>query len=345
MKWIQYKIHTTTNDVELLGEILYEFGIQGFEITDHIPPTPQEERLMFTDIPADREEDDGKAVITFYTEGDNPESEREFFSTGSSLRDDACTTAAPIYDPENLIASLKKRIGEMSLYAPLTQPDITYHIQDDSQWKDKWKENFQAFRVAPQLIVKPVWEDTPDFATENDVIIQIDPGSAFGTGTHETTKLCMISLKNHIHPHTKILDAGCGSGILAISALLSGAESAFCLDIDPAAVSGTKQNAALNQIDENRMTVMQGNILTDADQIQSMTTEPFDVAVANILADVIIPLTGVIRPFLKESGIFISSGILSEKADDVKAALKENHFTILEENTLGEWVSFVAQKE
>jgi ribosomal protein L11 methyltransferase len=344
MKWIQYKMHTTTDAVELLGEILCELGIQGFEISDHVPLTPEEEQKMFTDIPAAPEEDDGKAVITFYTEGDNDASERDFYSTGSSLRDEQLPSSFSGTNPEEFIAALRNRIDEMSIYTPLTQPEICYSVQDDVQWKEKWKENFQAFRVAKHLIVKPVWQDIPNFATEQDILIQIDPGSAFGTGTHETTKLCMTSLTRYIRSDTTILDAGCGSGILAISALLSGAKSAFCLDIDPSAVSATKANASLNHIAEKRFQAIQGNILEDADKIHDQIPYVFDVAVANILADVIIPLAEVIRPFIKDNGIFISSGILTEKADDVKKALQKNHFTILEENTLGEWVSFVAQK-
>lgn len=343
MKWIQYKIHTTSDAVEMVGELLYEAGIQGFEISDNIPPTPEEEKQMYTDIPATLAPDDGTAVITFYTEGKNTESEKAFYSTGSSLRDERLSDSPAIQSPQEMIALLKHKVHEVQSYFPFPEPIIEYSIQDDSQWKDKWKDNFRSFRIADDIIIKPVWEEIPDFATAKDTIVQIEPGSAFGTGTHETTKLCLLSLRNYLSENTTILDAGCGSGILAISALLSGARSAFCLDIDPAAVTGTLENASLNHLGSDRIQAVHGNILEDTSLIHSLCPEPFDIAVANILADVIIPLSDHIRPFIKENGIFISSGILAEKADDVEQALIKNHFTVLEKNTMGEWVSFVAQ--
>ena len=343
MKWIQYKIHTTTDAVDTLGELLYELGISGFEISDNVPLTPEEESRMFTEIPAQLPPNDGSATITFYTEGENQESEKEFYSTGSSLRDERLEDTPDFFTPEELIQKIRERIQELQQYFAFPEPEMEYSIQDDSQWKDKWKDNFKAFRVTEDIVVKPVWEDTPDFATEKDTIIQIEPGSAFGTGTHETTQLCLIPLKKYLTTNTRLMDAGCGSGILAICALLSGAKSAFCLDIDPAAVSGTLENAALNNIGSDRLQAVLGNILEDASGIKKQCPKPFDVVVANILADVIVPLTDHIRPFLKKDGIYITSGILAEKAGDVEAALMKNGFTIIEKNVMGEWVSFVTK--
>lgn len=343
MKWIQYKVHTTTDAADIIGELLYELGIQGFEVSDHVPLTPEEEKQMYTDIPADLGPDDGKAVLTFYTEGDNTPDEKEFYSTGSSLRDAASPVQEGYQDPEELVASLRSRIIDMQQFCPFPDPVITYSVQDDAQWKDKWKDSFHPFRVTDDLIVTPFWEPAPEIADENDTILLIEPGSAFGTGTHETTRLCMTSLRSCIHKDTRIMDAGCGSGILAIAALLYGAKSAFCLDIDPSAVTGTQENAERNHIAADRIRAIHGNILEDSATIKAECPEPFDVVVANILADVIIPLSGMIRPFLKPDGIFISSGILASRGDDVRKALTANHFTIIEENTLGEWISFVAR--
>ena len=173
--------------------------------------------------------------------------------------------------------------------------------------------------------------------------MQIDPGSAFGTGTHETTKLCLLSLRKYITTETTLLDAGCGSGILAICSLLCGAKSAFCLDIDPYAVEATIENAALNNIEETRIKAKHLNILEDTENVRNELKEPVDIAVANILADVIIPLSDCIANFIKPGGLFISSGILAEKADLVEEALQKNNFEIIEKNTLGEWVSFVCK--
>lgn len=344
MKWIKYQIHTTTDAVPFIGGILEEAGIPGFEITDNIPLTPEEEKQMFTDIPASLAPDDGTAVVTFYTEGDNREDEREFFSTGSSLRDERLPEPSAPLSPQEVIDGLQQSITRLRSLHSFPEPVISFSVEDDSQWKDTWKENFKSFRVADDIIIKPVWEDAPDFASPSDTIIQIEPGAAFGTGTHETTKLCLLSLRKYLTKSTDILDAGCGSGILAISALLSGAASALCLDIDPAAVKKTMENASLNHLEDSRIHAVHGNILEDADTIHSLHPQPFDIAVANILADVIVSLAGYIRPFIRENGLFISSGILAEKADEVERALTEHHFIILEKNTLGEWVCFVAEK-
>lgn len=346
MKWIKYQIHTTTAATESIGTILNELGIGGFEISDHVPLSAADEAKMFTDIPVELPPDDGKAILTFYME--NSQEKETFYSTGSSLRDEELQKEKEniqILAPEDMVALLREKIEEKSSYFPLEVDAITYTIEDDSLWKDKWKENFKAFRIAEDILIKPSWEETPEDCKAEDIIVQIDPGSAFGTGTHETTKLCLLSLRKYISPETRLLDAGCGSGILAISALLCGARSAFCLDIDPHAVSGTLENAALNNLSEERLCAMHANILEDDTIIKQKAGKDFDVAVANILADVIIPLSEHIGAYLKPKGLFISSGILAEKADAVEEAILQNHFEILEKNQMGDWISFVARKQ
>lgn len=341
MKWFQYKIHTTTKDADLIGDILCELGITGFEISDHVPLTPEEERQMYTDIPAPLPPDDGAAVIIFYTEC-GEESERDFYSTGSSLRDETLTDAAPV-SPQSLIQKIQDRIRETSEWFPVKMPAIEYSLQDDSDWKDAWKKHFQAFRAAEHIVIQPSWEDTPSFAVPGDTIIRIEPGSAFGTGTHETTQLCLAALQNHITKDTEILDVGCGSGILAISALLSGAKSAFCIDIDPSAVEITRQNAEENGIDSNRLQVRRANILQTDEKIEGIQT--YDIVVANILADVIISLSRIVGRYLRKDGILIASGILTEKAEEVRGALRQQKFALVDESTQGEWVCIIARKE
>lgn len=346
MKWIQYNIQTTTDSTELLGELLLEFDINGYEISDHVLPTAEEEARMYTDISAELPPDDGTATITFYTEVPDNQN-RTFYSTGSSLRDaklQAEQTNQKLLPPERLVAALSHRIEEQRRYFPVEVSSITYSVVDDTDWKDKWKEHFKPFWVADDILIKPSWEPMPEDCSEKDIIVQIDPGSSFGTGIHETTRLCLSSLRNYLTPDTTLLDAGCGSGILAISALLCGAASAFCLDIDPAAVTATTENAALNQIDPARIKAVHANILEDGEQILTQAGNTFDIAVANILADVIIPLADHIGEFMKPGGLFISSGILAEKAKAVQDAIERNSFEILEQNTMGEWVSFVARK-
>lgn len=343
MKWIKYDVHTTTKDADAIGEILAAYNISGYEIKDHVPLTRKEEKQMYTDIPADLGPDDGLSILTFYTEAPNNE-QKEFYSTGSSLRDDEIDNSTPVVNPDAFIETLLHAMKEQVGVSLLSLPTIHYEIQDDSLWKDKWKENFKPFHVADDIIIKPTWEAIPKDAKEGDIIMEIDPGSAFGTGTHETTKLCLLTLRKYISHQTTILDAGCGSGILAIAALLCGAKSAFCLDIDPSAVTATIENAQKNNIGKDRITAIHANILENSAQVKEQCHGSFDIAVANILADVIIPLSDHIGDFIKPGGIFISSGILAEKAHDVEAALLKNHFTIIEKNTMGEWVSFVCTR-
>lgn len=344
MKWIKYQIFTTTKDADNIGGILNELGIYGYEITDHVPLTEKEEKLMYTDIPADIGEDDGSSILTFYTET-NEHAEHEFFSTGSSIRDsDIEQITPPFLPPEELIEKIIIKIQKLNEFFKIQIPEITYSIEDDSEWKDKWKDNFKPFRVADDIIIKPSWEQPPADMKDGDLILEIDPGSAFGTGTHETTRLCLFALRKYITTDTTILDAGCGSGILALSALLCGAKSAFCLDIDANAVNATIENAMKNGFSEEQITALHANILEDTESIKNKLGAPVDIAVANILADVIILLADKIGEFIKDNGIFISSGILTEKADEVEAALLKNNFNILNKTTDGEWTCFVCKK-
>lgn len=343
MKWMKYEVTMETPARSTMEEILGYFGIDSYEIRDNIPPTPTEARKMFTDIPLDMPPDTGKTVFVFYS-GPLENDADSFYSTGSSLRDESLsgnkTDTSLLLQPEAFLSKFRIKIENCGL----SIPKISYTLEDDSNWKDKWKENFKPFRIADDIVIKPTWEEIPADCSAGDIVLSIDPGSAFGTGTHETTKLCLLSLRKHITAETRLLDAGCGSGILAIAALLCGAKSAFCLDIDPLAVSGTLENAEINGITPERLTAVNANILTDTVSVRAQTPEPFDVVVANILADVIIPLSSVIGTFLKPDGLFISSGILAEKAAEVEQALINHHFTVLEKNTMGDWVSFVAKK-
>ena len=342
MNWIKYQIHTTTDDADNIGGILYELGISGYEINDNVPLTEEEENQMYTDIPAEIGEDNGLSTLTFYTQAPDNE-EKEFYSTGSSLRDENLENDVISFNPDELIGAIKNNILQLQKFIPISIPEFEYEIVNDLQWKDKWKESFKPFRVADDIIIKPTWEKIPDDAKETDIIIEIDPGSAFGTGTHETTKLCLKSLRNYITPDTTILDAGCGSGILAISALLCGASHAFCLDIDKSAVETAKENAVINHIPPDKIKIYHANILEDSKIITENYGGPVDIVVANILADVIILLSDCIRQYIKKGGLFISSGILAEKSDEVETALLKNNFKILQKNILGEWVSFVAE--
>lgn len=344
MRWMKFTVETTTEATELVSYMLTELGIEGIEIEDNIPLTKAEEEQMYIDIPAVLPEDDGTAKIHFYVV---PDSELlPYYSTGSSIRDEEMDREKEYLfsSPEELMARISEELDELTAFTDVGAGTISWDYTEDKDWMNNWKEFFKPFYVAEDILIKPTWEEMPVDVKEGTTVILIDPGTAFGTGAHETTKLCLLSLRRYIHKKVSILDAGCGSGILAIAALKLGAAFSFGIDIDPEAVKSSKENASLNDVEEERFDVVCGNILEDVNTEEIKAHGQFDIAVANILADVIIPLSSVIGSYIKPGGIFISSGILGEKAGDVEKAILANGFSVIEKNTLGEWVSFVAQK-
>ncbi len=344
MKWIEYKIHTVTSDADCIGGILNEIGIEGYETVDRVALSKEDEKKMFTDIPADVGRDDGLSTLIFYTEADG--SGAAGFSTGSSLRDARLTDGVRKYgDPDSVIDEIKRRISDMQEYTTIKMPEFEYFVVDDSLWKDRWKENFKPFRAAKNIIVKPSWEDDPKDIGSSDIVVEIDPGQAFGTGSHETTKLCLRSLEKLADGETTVLDVGCGSGILGISALLLGAKAAYCVDVDEFAVKSAKENAVRNNIKDDRFKAVCANMLEDGELVKAEFDLPADIAVANILADVIVRLSENIGEFIKDGGFFISSGILAGEADKVEEALVKGGFESIKKNVLGEWASFEARKK
>ena len=221
--------------------------------------------------------------------------------------------------------------------------EIAVSETEDKDWINNWKQYWKPFRVADDIIIKPTWE-TLEEKKENDLVIEIDPGTAFGTGSHETTKLCIQGLRKYITDETVLLDVGSGSGILSIIGLKLGAKSALGTDIDPNAIHAMYENAEVNGITEEEFVVKIGNIIDDQTLQEEVGMEKYDIVVANILADVIIPLSAEIGKHLKKDGLYITSGIIYMKRDEVKEAIEKNGFTIIEENEMGEWVSFVAKK-
>lgn len=317
MKWTKFSLETTTQAVDLVSNMLDELGIEGIEIEDKVPITEEEKKEMFIDILPELGEDDGKATISFYISNDE--------------------------DKDSILSNVKEGLVELADFVEVGNMEITVSETEDKDWINNWKQYWKPFRVADDIIIKPTWE-TLEEKNDNDLVIEIDPGTAFGTGSHETTRLCIQGLRKYITDETVLLDVGSGSGILSIIGLKLGAKSALGTDIDPNAIHAMYENAKVNGITEEEFTVKIGNIIDDQTLQEEVGTEKYDIVVANILADVIIPLSSEVGQHMKKGGLYITSGIIYMKRDEVKEAIEKNGFTIVEENEMGEWVSFVARK-
>lgn len=317
MKWIKIGIKTTTEAVDFISNLFDEIGLEGIQIEDNIPISEEDKKAMFIDILPEIGPDDGTAFVSSYVEADR--------------------------DIKQLVKEIEEGLEELKLFVNLGEANILVEETDDEDWLHNWKAFFKPFRVAEDIVIKPTWEELEE-RKEGDFIIEIDPGTAFGTGAHETTKLCILGLRKYITKETKLLDIGCGSGILSIIGLKLGAKSAVLTDIDPAALIATNENLKVNQLSEQTYCVLQGNIIEDSILQNKVGIGVYDIVVANILADVIIPLSKEVGQHLKEDGIFISSGIIYTKKQEVQEALIENNFHIIETNEMGDWVSFVAKK-
>jgi ribosomal protein L11 methyltransferase len=298
--------------------MLDELGIEGIEIEDHVPLTESETKGMFIDILPDLGPDDGKAKVSFYLDVE--------------------------VDPEALLAQVKDGLEELRMFVEVGDGTITESQTEDKDWMNNWKEYFKPFTV-DDILIKPTWEEVP--AEHRDkLMIEIDPGTAFGTGTHETTQLCIRQLRKWLKPGDRVLDVGTGSGILAITALKLGAGEAFGTDLDENAVTAAMENAGVNGITAEQFRVIEGNIIDDKAVQAEVGDEAYEVAVANILAPVIIVLQGEIARHLKHGGILITSGIINTWEEKVKEAFAGNEeFEVLETTYQGEWVSITARRK
>ena len=317
MKWKKFTLTTTTEAVDLVSSMFDEIGIEGIEIEDNVPLTEKETKGMFIDILPELPPDDGTAKVSFY------------------LDDDA--------DTESILGQVREGLEELKLFVNLGACTIEESETEDKDWINNWKQYFKPFTV-DDILIKPTWEEIPK-EHEDKLLIQIDPGTAFGTGMHETTQLCIRQLKKYVTPETRLLDVGTGSGILGITALKLGAREVFGTDLDENAIVAVGENLEANGIGEGRFTVVQGNIIDDKERQDKAGDECYDVAVANILADVIILLQKEIPVHIKKGGIFITSGIINMKEQAVREAFAANDsFEVLEVTYQGEWVSVTARR-
>ena len=318
MKWKKFTLTTTTEAVDLISYTLDELGIEGIEIEDNIPLTEKETKGMFIDILPELPPDEGVAKVSFYLDEDD--------------------------DIPAMMAQVKEALEELKPFTDLGACTFAESETEDKDWINNWKQYFKPFTV-DHILIKPTWETVPE-EHKDKLLIQIDPGTAFGTGMHETTQLCIRQLEKYVTPDSEVLDVGTGSGILGITALKLGAKHVFGTDLDENAITAVGENLEANGIAPEQFKVVQGNIIDDKAVQDEVKYEYYDIAVANILADVIIMLQKEIPVHIKKNGIFITSGIIDMKEEAVKAAFEANDaFEIVEITHQGEWVSVTARKK
>ena len=316
MKWNQFRLKTTTEAEDIVSSMLADLGIEGVQIEDKIPLTQQDKEQMFVDILPDIPEDDGVAYLTFYLD--------------------------PDLDTGTILAQVREEMEQMRAYVDVGDATIEESETEDVDWVNNWKQYFHQFYIDDILVI-PSWEDVK--AEDSDKLgIHIDPGTAFGTGMHETTQLCIRALRKYVKNGDLVLDVGCGSGILGMLALKFGAGHSIGTDLDPCALDATHENMEVNGIAKDQYEVMIGNIIDDKDVQDAVGYEKYDIVLANILADVLEPLTPVIVHQMKPGAVYITSGIIEDKETVVTEAVKAAGLEVLEVNHQGEWVSVVARK-
>lgn len=316
MKWNRFTLKTKTEAEDIVICTLAEVGIEGVEIQDKQPLTDEDKAQMFVDIMPEGPADDGIAYLNFY------------------LEEDA--------DTEAILKDVKEALEDLRSFVDIGEATITESQTEDKDWINNWKQYFHQFYIDDILVI-PSWENIKPEDTDK-MVLHIDPGTAFGTGMHETTQLCIRQLRKFITPETELLDVGTGSGILAILSLMFGAKHAVGTDLDICAVEAVAQNCEVNGIDPAQFDMMIGNIITDKEVQDKVGYECYDIVVANILADVLVPLTPVIVHQLKKGGIYITSGIIDDKEQTVVEAVKAAGLEVLEVTYQGEWVSVTARK-
>ena len=315
MKWYKYTFKTLTEAEDIVVSALTDAGVEGVEIVDNTPLTQEELEGMFVDIPLANGPDDGTAVINFYLE--------------------------PEADQAEMLRKVKEELDALREYMEIGECRITSSETEDKDWINNWKEFFHSFRIGNIFIV-PSWEDDTPLPTD-EIVLHIDPGAAFGTGLHETTQLCIRELKKYVKPGDRLLDIGTGSGILSIAAHKLGVSHAVGTDLDPCAIDAVAQNKEANDVPDEAFELIIGNIIDD-EKIQERCGYGYDLITANILAEVLVPLSPVAIRHLRPGGIIITSGIIEEKENVVKTALEEAGFVVIGTGHMGEWVSITAKR-
>lgn len=316
MKWNKYTIETTTAAEDFVSSMLSDLGIEGVEIEDNMQLSEADTAKMFIDFLPELPPDDGKGKVSFYLDADE--------------------------DNEQMLKQVKDGLEELRAFVEVGSGIITESQTEDVDWINNWKEFFHAFTI-DDILIKPTWEEL-DEKDKDKILIEIDPGISFGTGKHETTQLCIHQLRKYMKKGDEVLDVGCGSGILSIVSLKLGAGHVTGTDIDDDCLISTAENMQVNHLPENLGTFYIGNLIDDTQLQQKVGTEKYDIVVANILADVIIPMAPVLPARMKKGGVLITSGIIDFKENDVKDAIEAAGLEVTDITHQGEWVSITARK-
>ena len=315
MKWNRYRLSTLAAAEDVVAATLVECGIEGVEIVDKIPLTEEEKKQMFVDIAPDPEQDDGTAFLYFYLDPDS--------------------------DTESVLANVREELESLRAFCDIGSGAIDISETEDVDWINNWKQYFHQFTIDDIRIV-PSWEE-PENAGEDEMLLRIDPGTAFGTGMHETTQLCVRQLKKHMQEGDRILDIGTGSGILGIIARKLGAAYVLGTDLDPCAIGAVQENCEANDVDE--FTFVLGNLIDDEEVQRTVGKEAYDVVLSNILADVLVLLAPAAAATMKPDACWIASGILQGQEQKVIDAAAAEGLACIEQTEQGEWVSLTFRRE
>lgn len=317
MKWKKFRLSTTEAAEDIVIATLAECGIEGVEIVDKAPLTKEEKQQMFVDIPPQAQEDDGTAQLFFYLD---PEVE---------------------YEP--VLARVREELESLRQFMDIGSGAIDISETEDVDWINNWKQYFKQFTIDEDILVVPSWEEVRE-EDRGKMVLHIDPGTAFGTGMHETTQLCIRQLKKYVKPGCEVLDVGTGSGILSIIACKLGAGHAVGTDLDPCAVPAVKENCEANGLTEQQIELLLGNLIDDAAVQERVGYEQYDIVLANILADVLVPLMPAAAAAMKPSGVCILSGILEGQEQKVIDAAERAGLSLAEVTHNGEWIGLTCLK-
>ena len=321
MKWTRIRIKTITDAEDIIISELYDLGLEGAQIEDKVPLTAWEKEQMFVDILPESQADDGIAYLSFFVE------------EGADL------------DIDQTVSEVKDALDGIRQFMDIGEGSIEVDETEDLDWINNWKQYFHQFYI-DDLLVIPSWEEVSK-EDEDRMILRIDPGTAFGTGLHDTTQLCVKQMKKYITTESEVLDVGTGSGILAILAIMYGSKHAFGTDLDPCAVNAVADNMEKNGIDPDRFEMIIGNIINDKSVQDRAGYECYDIVLANILAGVLVDLTPVIVSQMKKGAVYITSGIINDgdKEHQVKDAMEKAGLKVIDVSYQGEWVSVTGKKE